>query len=279
MMDLQTHHFIAYPGRGSSPLPSGEHEEVGRSAWCSAASVLAVQADEYKGKEVVRSRVDLWDIPRNTTHSIVIPSKDWQCGPTGALSAEWDVFHTERLTIRSLGREKWKASWHMPVENGSGYMRAWEISPDGTRIAISTGSAIFIAQRGHRLKKFPFAGATELFWSPDGKRLGLNWENHPPDSVPSDLAHGVAILDLATGHRRDFFEWEEGVVESHGISQYVIAWSQDSRWLIMVRTPRTNPVRLSFWAYNPAIGKDVSLWQTNGTVGNFAWHEGPPPAP
>lgn len=107
----------------------------------------------------------------------------------------------------------------------------------------------------------------------------MNWENHPPDTVPSDLAHGIGIVDLATGYRRDILTWEEGVPESYGVPHHVIAWSRDSRWLIMAKESSSTDTGLYFYARNVETGKDAPLWQADRTVGNFAWHEGPPPTP
>jgi hypothetical protein len=167
----------------------------------------------------------------------------------------------------------------MPSGEYWDFLKAWEISPDGARIALSTGSGIFIARRGHKLRRIPFAGATDIFWSPDGKRLAVNWTTHPPDSVLSETGNGISVVDPATGSRKDFFVWVEGGGEGPVFPRYAMAWSRNGRWLIIVKAPYTIPASRSVWAFAPATGKNVLLWQTDETVGSFAWHEGSPPTP
>jgi hypothetical protein len=279
VLDMRTGSIRPFPGRTGDAGGNAGADFARCSMWCSAAPVLAVETTRIGAGRGTGNAVSLWNVESDKVSTVLQDPGDWTTGRDSVLDAEWDLFKTQRLIIRSSGREKWQESWHMPAGNNYDDLRAWAVSPDGARIALSTGSDIFIARRGHKLRRIPFAGAKDIYRSPDGKRLAVNRTTHPPDTVPGATGNGISVVDQATGHRRDFFEWDEGDGNDQELPRYVMTWSQHGQWLITMKAPYTIPARRSVWAFNPVTGKNVLLWQADETVGPFAWHEGSPPSP
>jgi WD40 repeat protein len=107
------------------------------------------------------------------------------------------------------------------IETGFGWVLSLCWSPDGSQIAISSGTwqaKIWSLETGSPVSKpCPWRSMRFLTWSPDGKYLAGEFNGQP--------AFSVAVLDAQTLEKVDRFEGHFDFVTS-------VQWSKDSRKVI-----------------------------------------------
>jgi hypothetical protein len=185
------------------------------------------------------------------------------------------------VTIRGVGARPWTQSWRLPaapVGHGGVPVIPPIIlpDPDGKRFVINVPRGVYELDRGAPTPRpycEPVRRKEDLLLSPNGRSLAARFK------IGISLAEGfdntIFVYNLATGHS---LLLDNGSMGAAALTQdrIPLAWSRDSRWLL-VREDRDlglGPGKV--WAFNARTGAKTLLWSCSSPVASIAWHEGLP---